>query len=98
MKVCGVPAYPGNTKLTENDFQSICLNQRSIDDILHMNCWFADQLEGYIGLFADLATLFGNGEAEAQTLADRYALYKPFIMIFDASSELPENTCQDVNR
>jgi hypothetical protein len=36
--------YPGNTKLTEDDFQSICLNQRSIDDILHMNCWFADQL------------------------------------------------------
>jgi|ERR1700734_2220158 hypothetical protein len=81
-------AYPGNMKLTEDDFQPICLNQRSIDDILHMNCWFADQLEDYIGLFTDLTTLFGNGEAEAQTLADRYAAYKPFIMVFDPSSEL----------
>jgi hypothetical protein len=54
-----------------------------------MNCWFADQLEDYISLFTDLTTLFGNGEAEAQILADRYAAYKPFMMIFDPSSEPP---------
>jgi hypothetical protein len=53
-----------------------------------VNCWFADRLEDYIGLFTDLTTLFGNGEAEAQTLADRYAAHKPFIVIFDPSSEL----------
>jgi len=82
-------AYPVHTKLTKDDFQSIYLNQRSIDDILHKNCWFADQLEDYLSLFTDLATLFGNGEAEAQILADRYAAYKPFIMTFDPSSEPP---------
>jgi hypothetical protein len=80
-------AYPDNPKLTEDDFQPIYLNQRSIDDILRMNCWFAGQLEDYISIFTDLTTLFGNGEVEAQILMDRYAAYKPFMMIFDPSSE-----------